>query len=70
MSALTAYPHLGCTGGPYNLMTVWDIAKDVLCVGKDSSFEFLEDVLSEVCDIFPYEYIHIGGDECPIFRIT
>ena len=68
VSALTAYPHLGCTGGPYNLMTVWDIAKDVLCVGKDSSFEFLEDVLSEVCDIFPYEYIHIGGDECPKIR--
>ena len=68
VAALTAYPHLGCTGGPYNLMTVWDIAKDVLCVGKDSSFEFLEDVLSEVCDIFPYEYIHIGGDECPKIR--
>lgn len=68
VSALTAYPHLGCTGGPYSLMTVWDIAKDVLCVGKDSSFEFIEDVLTEVCDIFPYEYIHIGGDECPKIR--
>ena len=68
VSALTAYPHLGCTGGPYSLMTVWDIAKDVLCVGKDSSFEFIEDVLAEVCEIFPYEYIHIGGDECPKIR--
>ncbi|MBQ2918823.1 MAG: beta-N-acetylhexosaminidase [Bacteroidales bacterium] len=68
VSALAAYPHLGCTGGPYDLMTVWDIAKDVLCVGKDSSFDFLEDVLSEICEIFPYEYIHIGGDECPKIR--
>lgn len=68
VSALKAYPHLGCTGGPYELMTVWDIAKDVLCVGKESSFEFLEDVFDELCDIFPYEYIHIGGDECPKIR--
>ncbi|MCQ2143692.1 MAG: beta-N-acetylhexosaminidase [Bacteroidales bacterium] len=65
VSALAAYPELGCTGGPYSLMTVWDIAKDVLCAGKESTFEFLEGVLSEICDIFPYEYIHIGGDECP-----
>ena len=65
VSALTAYPYLGCTGGPYSLMTVWDIAKDVLCAGKESSFTFLKDVFKEICDIFPYEYIHIGGDECP-----
>lgn len=68
VSALKAYPHLGCTGGPYELMTVWDIAKDVLCVGKESTFEFLEDVLDELCEIFPYKYIHIGGDECPKIR--
>ncbi|MBQ8837832.1 MAG: beta-N-acetylhexosaminidase [Bacteroidales bacterium] len=68
VSALKAYPHLGCTGGPYELMTVWDIAKDVLCVGKESSFEFLEAVFDELCEIFPYEYIHIGGDECPKLR--
>ncbi len=65
VSALTAYPELGCTGGPYEVYTVWDIAKDVLCVGKESSFEFLDNVFSEICDIFPGEYIHIGGDECP-----
>ncbi len=65
VSALTAYPFLGCTGGPYELMTVWDISKDVLCPGKETSFLFLEDIFSEICDLFPYEYIHIGGDECP-----
>ena len=65
VSALTAYPYLGCTGGPYKVYTIWDIAKDVLCAGKESSFQFLDDVFSEICDIFPGEYIHIGGDECP-----
>lgn len=68
VSALTAYPWLGCTGGPYSLMTVWDISKDVLCAGKDSSFEFIEGVLEEICSIFPSPYIHIGGDECPKVR--
>ena len=65
VSALAAYPELGCTGGPYELMKVWDIAKDVLCVGKEGTFSFLDDVFTEICDIFPYGYIHIGGDECP-----
>ena len=65
VSALAAYPELGCTGGPYELMKVWDIAKDILCAGKESTFSFLDDVFSEICGIFPYGYIHIGGDECP-----
>ena len=65
VSALVAYPELGCTGGPYKMMQEWDICKDILCVGKESTFDFLENVFTEVCDIFPYGYIHIGGDECP-----
>ena len=65
LSALAAYPELGCTGGPYEVFTVWDIAPDVLCVGKEESFKFLEDVFREVVELFPGEYIHIGGDECP-----
>lgn len=68
VSALTAYPYLGCTGGPYELLTVWDIAPDILCAGKESSFEFVNNVLDVLCEVFPSEYIHIGGDECPKIR--
>ena len=68
VAALAAYPELGCTGGPYEVWTRWGISDDVLCVGKEETFTFLEDVLTEVMDIFPSEYIHIGGDECPKVR--
>ena len=65
VAALAAYPELGCTGGPYEVWTRWGVSDDVLCVGKEETFTFLQDVLTEVMDIFPSEYIHIGGDECP-----
>lgn len=67
-AALTAYPHLGCTGGPYEVWTRWGVSEDVLCVGLEETFGFLEGVLDEVCELFPSEYIHIGGDECPKVR--
>ncbi len=65
VAALTSYPHLGCTGGPYNVRTTWGISKEVFCAGKESTFEFVENVLAEVMELFPSKYIHIGGDECP-----
>ena len=68
LGALAAYPELGCTGGPYEVWTRWGVSEDVLCAGNEKVYEFLEDVLTEVCDLFPYEYIHIGGDECPKVR--
>lgn len=68
LGALAAYPELGCTGGPYEVCTIWGISKDVLCPGKEATFEFLQNVLDEVADLFPYEYFHIGGDECPTDR--
>lgn len=68
LAALAAYPELGCTGGPYEVWTRWGVADDVLCAGNDKIYTFLEDVLSEVCDLFPYEYVHVGGDECPKVR--
>ncbi len=64
-AALASYPELGCTGGPYEVLTRWIVSKDVLCAGNEKTFEFLEDVLTEVTELFPYKYIHIGGDECP-----
>ena len=64
VAALAAYPELGCTGGPYEVWTRWGVAKDILCAGNDAVFTFLEDVFTELMDIFPSEYIHIGGDEC------
>lgn len=67
-ATLTAYPELGCTGGPYEVRTIWGVSQDVLCVGNDFTLQFVKDVLSEVADIFPSEYIHIGGDECPKVR--
>lgn len=65
LAALSAYPELGCTGGPYQVGTKWGVFEDVLCAGNENTFHFLDDVLNEVCDLFPGNYIHIGGDECP-----
>lgn len=68
LAALAAYPELGCTGGPYEVSKEWGVFEDVLCPGTDSTFIFLEAVLTEVMEIFPSEYIHIGGDEAPKVR--
>ena len=68
VAALASYPWLGCTGGPYEVWTNWGISDEVFCIGKETTFGFLENVLDEVCDMFPSEYIHIGGDECPSVR--
>lgn len=63
--ALAAYPELGCTGGPYEVWRQWGVSEDVLCAGNDRTLRFIDDVLREVVKIFPSEYIHVGGDECP-----
>lgn len=68
LAALAAYPELGCTGGPYEVSPDWGVFEDVLCVGNDKTLEFLEDVMTEVMEIFPSKYIHIGGDEAPRTR--
>ena len=65
VAALTCYPELSCTGGPFEVSTRWGIHKDVYCAGNEKCFEFLEDVLSEVVELFPGPWVHIGGDECP-----
>lgn len=68
VAALAAYPELSCTGGPFKVRQIWGISDDIYCAGNDQVFEFLEDVLSEVLELFPSEYIHIGGDEAPKIR--
>lgn len=68
-SALAAYPELGCTGGPYKVINFVaprskGFGKENLCIGKEEVFTFVENVLCEVMELFPSQYIHIGGDEC------
>lgn len=64
-AALASYPELGCTGGPYEVWTQWGVSDNVLCAGNDQTIQFIKDVLAEIVEIFPSEYIHVGGDECP-----
>lgn len=66
-AALASYPELGCTGGPYKVLCSFGVFSDVLCA-NDQTLQFTKDVLDEIMDIFPSEYIHIGGDECPKSR--
>jgi hexosaminidase len=68
LAALASYPELSCTGGPFEVGKTWGVFEDVYCAGKEETFHFLEDVLSEVSELFPGKYIHIGGDECPKTR--
>ncbi len=64
LAALAAYPQYSCTGGPFETYTKWGVSDDVYCAGNDETFNFLEDILTEVMALFPGKYIHIGGDEC------
>lgn len=70
VAALTAYPELGCGEhpGPYKVEEKWGVFEDIYCAGKENTFDFLEDVLTEVIALFPSTYIHIGGDESPKAR--
>lgn len=67
VAALASYPEYSCDPrGQHNVLThqggVWE---DVLNVGNPKAVEFAKNILEELCNIFPYPYIHIGGDECP-----
>lgn len=68
LAVLAAHPELGCTGGPYEVCHSWGVFADVLCIGNEAVYPLLEDVIDELVDIFPSQYIHIGGDECPTDR--
>lgn len=64
-AALAAYPELGCTGGPYGVGTRWGVEPEVFCAGNPKVYQLLEDVLTEVLPLFPGQFVHVGGDECP-----
>jgi hexosaminidase len=70
LGALAAYPELGCTGGPYGVSGNWGVFDDILCAGNEKTYQFIQDVMDELIDIFPSKYIHLGGDEAPKQRWT
>lgn len=63
-AALAAYPQFGCFEKEYQVQSTWGVFEDIFCP-KEETFNFLEDVLTEVMELFPSTYIHIGGDEAP-----
>ena len=65
LAALSAYPKFSCNQKPLEVGTTWGVFDDVYCAGNDSTFQFLENILDEVCELFPGKFIHVGGDECP-----
>lgn len=62
---LASYPNLSCTGRPVDVQTKQGIFNNILCVSREKVYSFVFSVLDEICELFPYEYIHIGGDETP-----
>jgi hexosaminidase len=68
VAALTAYPELSCTGGPFKVERLWGVFDDIFCAGNEQTFTFLQDVLTEVMPLFPGQIVHIGGDEAPKTR--
>lgn len=65
LAAISAYPYLSCKGDSITPRIIWGVEDIVMCAGKEEPFEFMEDVFNEVVELFPSEYVHIGGDECP-----
>ncbi len=68
LASIAAYPDLCCTGEQYTVQTQHSISKEIYCVGKESTFDFLADVFKETFALFPSKYIHIGGDEAQYDR--
>jgi hexosaminidase len=64
VAVLASYPELSCSGGPFSVPTTWGIFHDVFCAGNDKTYEFIENVLTEIVPLFPGKFIHVGGDEC------
>lgn len=60
---LAAYPEIGCQNAPVEVVTTGGIFDNLICAGKEESFDFVTGILDELTELFPYEMIHIGGDE-------
>ncbi len=65
LAAIAAYPHLSCRGEQISPRVIWGVEDIVMCPAKESTFEFIEDVIDELAPLFPGKYFHVGGDECP-----
>ena len=65
LAAIAAYPQLSCTEDQFSPRIIWGVETEVFCAGKEETFTFLENVIDEILPLFPYEYYHMGGDECP-----
>ena len=65
LSLLASHPEVGCTGGPYEVATHWGVYPDILCAGKEATFKLAEEIWDEVLELFPSEYVNVGGDEAP-----
>ncbi len=65
MAILSAYPELACFPADFQTLNVWGVSQDILCAGKDAVIDFLKELFSEVAEIFPGQYVHLGGDEAP-----
>jgi hexosaminidase len=64
VAALTAYPWLACTKGPFRVRETWGVSTDIFCP-SERTFTFIDNVLAQVRTDFPGTYVHIGGDEVP-----
>lgn len=68
VAAIACYPELSCTGENTEVSTRWGVMDNICCCGKDNVYNFAKDVIDELCEIFPFEFFHIGGDEVPKTR--
>lgn len=68
VSAISCFPELSCFERKMKVATHWGVKHDILCGGKDFTYQFCKDIIDELCEVFDSEYIHIGGDEAPKFR--
>jgi hexosaminidase len=65
VAVLASYPELSCTEKLLETRVLWGVDSNILCAGKENTFNFLEDIFEEIVPLFPFGYIHIGGDEVP-----